>query len=211
MEDREHSEVVFENCDASNRSLFDVAFHGVVFRNARFAGTQMRRTTFRDAVVIDSDFSVADWSGATLQRMQISGSKLSGLVGVGGRFEDVLFQRCKMHFSLFPTASFRRCRFEECDMVDTTFEGAKLEDVVFAGCQLRSVNFMDSQLKDVDWRGSEIDGVQIALSQLRGVTINTSQTAAIAAMTPVTIRDRDSDASGEAPSLSPLVMSSAQR
>src|SRR3569832_1154511 len=99
----------------------------------------------------------------TLNRMDLSHSRLGGLKLRGGRLEDVvfngtdfsgfsdhanrymgvIFRRADFRGAAigFEGSEFRRCRFEDCNFGKTVFGRAEFEDCVFSNCRLKAVNF----------------------------------------------------------------------
>jgi|GEM_PF-3068241 len=99
----------------------------------------------------------------TLNRMDLSHSRLGGLKLRGGRLEDVvfngtdfsgfsdhanryvgvIFRRADFRGAAigFEGSEFRRCRFEDCNFGKTVFGRAEFEDCVFSNCRLKAVDF----------------------------------------------------------------------
>ena len=194
----EYLEFTCHDVDWTEASVSGVVFDAVEFQRASLARTKMRNTKLRDVSVVRSDFSNADWTGASFRCVEISSTRLTGFNGTEGQYRDVLFRKCAVSHAVFHSSTFDRCRFEQCDLTEATFEGAVLKGVSFRDCKMINTRLIGGQLAAVDLRGSDIHGIQVQVERLQGVTIDVLQTAVIAELTGVNIERLPDSPSDEA-------------
>lgn len=167
---------------------------GMTIEAALFVGAALARSKFADATLRDvrfdrCDLAGAEWTGASLVRSEILGTRLVGFSSAESRWRDVLFRKSPGKLAIFQQARFDACRFEECDFGDATFEGATLRNVVFRDCDLAGVRFAGATLENVDLRGSRIDGIHLDAPSVAGLVIDPSQALVVAALAGARIEE----------------------
>ena len=140
---------------------------------------RLRSLSLTDVAAVALEASGADWSGATLRRVEITGSRLGGLQLVEAAAEQVLFRDCRLELATLRGARLRNVRFERCLLDDTDFLGATLQAVGFEACRLLRADFTSATLTRVDLRGSDLDPAG-DVNGLRGATIDSVQLAGLA-------------------------------
>lgn len=66
---------------------------------------------------------------------------------------------------------FDDCRFEDCDLTDSTFSNCRFVDCTFAGCNLSLVRFPGCRFNDVRFEGSKLVGVDWTLARWPNLTL----------------------------------------
>lgn len=115
-----------------------------------------------------------DWGGATLRRVTLAGSRLTGL-GLGeAHLEDVRLSDCKLDYANFRNGTVENVSFVGCVLRGADFQGARLRAVRFEGCRLLEADFSRAEMEAVDLRGSEL-GLAGSLAGLRGAIVDSTQ------------------------------------
>ncbi len=141
-------------------------------------GARLRSLALTDVVADGLEASGADWSGATLRRVEFVGARLGGLQFVEASASDVAFRNCRLELSTWRGAKLREVVFDGCILDEADFYGAQLQAVRFEGCRLLRADFSSARLARVDLRGSELDPVG-DVNGLRGATIDSVQLATL--------------------------------
>jgi len=82
----------------------------------------------------------------------------------------------------FRGATFKKCRFVDCNLQGADFQHADLRGTVFEGCNLREAQMSFAKLDGVDFRGSAIEGLRVGIESLRGAIVGLSQAAYLAGL-----------------------------
>lgn len=167
---------------------------GMIFEAALFVGAALARSKFPDVAMRDvrldrCDLSNADWTGASLVRSEILGTKLIGFASAESRWRDVLVRKSPGRMAVWQGTRFDSCRFEDCDLAEASFEGATLRNVVFRDCDLAGVRLVGAALENVDLRGSRIDGLHLDPASVAGLIIDPAQAPIVAALAGARIEE----------------------
>lgn len=114
------------------------------------------------------------WAGATLRRVELRASRLTGLDLGEARLEDVTLSGCKLDYANLRNSAIENVSFEDCVLRGADFQGARLRAVRFSGCQLLETDFSRAELDAVDLRGSELELAGSVLG-LRGAIVDSPQ------------------------------------
>jgi uncharacterized protein YjbI with pentapeptide repeats len=164
---------------AAQRGAESVTIDTVIMRQASLSGTRWTKLHLTDAQLEKCDLSNAVWSIATLSRVTIDDSRLTGFRLNETHVRDVRFTGCKADMAQFRFSKFKAASFENCDLRDADFQGADLRDVVFRNCDLTGTQFAGARLAGADLRGSTIEGLKLQPSDLAGVIIDPNQSIAM--------------------------------
>jgi uncharacterized protein YjbI with pentapeptide repeats len=152
--------------------------------HARVAAGDLGDARLRDLRLVDvaaESIGAAngDWRGATLNRVALSGCRLTGLGLVEATLHDVRFDDCKLDLANFRGAGLERVVFHDCVLTAADFGAATLTAVRFDHCRLEETDFNGSEMTDVDLRGSDLrPGGDVAA--LRGAIVDTGQAIELA-------------------------------
>lgn len=135
---------------------------------------RLRSLTLTDVVAEAIEASGADWTGARLRRVHVSGSRLSGLQLLDAELDDVVFQGCQMRLATFHSSALRNVRFEGCVLDEAFFGHGRMQAVRFDDCSLVRADFTGARLARVDLRASVLDPAG-EVGGLRGATIDSVQ------------------------------------
>src|SRR5487761_1571203 len=179
---------IIDGAPLSAAAARGVVFDTCVIRRAALDGSKLARLRIVDARVEKPNLANSDWTKARLSRVEITGSRLTGLILSEAELRDVVVAGCKSDFLRCGLAKLTSVKFEDCILCDADFQDANLEFVTFAGCDLSLAEFTRAKLREIDLSGAKIDGLGIEPGQLRGVTIDASQAMFVIALLGIEIR-----------------------
>lgn len=146
-----------------------------VFRQVAMSGAKLELLKLTDVLFDHCDLNNSKWYKANLNRVQATGSRLTGLEVADAKLSDVLIKECKCDFVQFRASVFKYCRFEACNLREADFSEADLSGVAFVNCDLRGAQMYGTRLKGADLRGSQLDDLQILPENLRGAIVEPAQ------------------------------------
>ncbi len=164
----------FEKADWTGLVANSVGLDEVVVEKSILVAVRLERFAVRDALFSNCDFSAAQCSEISLQRVCFKGGRMTGWDCNKGHFKDVIFENCKLDMINFRFTKLTRIRFISCMMADADFLGSELSEVNFENCLLERTDFSNCKLKGVDLRTSQLIGLK-GWQYLKGATIDNVQ------------------------------------
>jgi uncharacterized protein YjbI with pentapeptide repeats len=164
--------------DFTEQEAQHLSFDQLLLQSVVLSKTRFKKVQVLDCRLLACDLANAEWSEATLSRVELLGCHLTGFRCGEGFIQDVFFKECRGSFAQFPLTKFKSVRFEECDFSEANFFEADLSGVTFLNCDLRQADFARAKLVGADLRGSKIDGMRIGPNELKGATIDPTQAVA---------------------------------
>ena len=174
----QYSQLTLSLEDFTEQEAQHISFDQLLLQNVILTKTRLKKVQMLDCRCLACDFANAEWSEATLSRVELLGCHLTGFQYSEGLFQDVLFRECRGSFAQFALTKFKSVRFEDCDLSEANFFEADLSGVTFLNCDLRQADFARAKLGGADLRGSKIDGMRIGPAELKGATIDPTQAVA---------------------------------
>jgi uncharacterized protein YjbI with pentapeptide repeats len=131
---------------------------GVRTRDARLAGARLGRLGLLDCAFERCDLAGLDARESSIVRVEIAGSRLTGLQGSAALLRDVVLRDCRMDLAALRDARLERVTFERCDLRELDLQGARLHEVRFHGCDLGEAILLEAdctrcELRDCSYRG----------------------------------------------------------
>ncbi len=176
--------MIWKSKHIGEKQLVGVRLVNDSFLNLRFAGVELRLSSFEKCLFKECDFSGVIIQDSGFIDVDFQGSRISNLDLSVGYFKGVKFDEVVAEATVFrqlrksdeklewmdmrktsfvkadlSSAIFMKCRLNEAD-----FRGAKLERCVFEGCDLSGANFSEAQLAGVNFEGSRIDKTVLDIS-----------------------------------------------
>ncbi|MGH7779566.1 MAG: pentapeptide repeat-containing protein [Candidatus Binataceae bacterium] len=179
---------IIDGAELSATVATGVVFDTCVIRRVALDSSKLVHLRLVDVRVEKSNLANSDWTRARLARVEVSGSRLTGLILSEADTRDVVVKSCKADFLRCLGAKLKGIKFEDCILSDADFQDADLDGVSFPGCDLSRADFTGAKLREVDLSGAKIDGLRIEPAQLRGVTIDASQAMFIIALLGIKVR-----------------------
>ncbi len=164
--------------DFTGQEAQHISFDQLLLQNVVLSKTRFKKVQVLDCRLQVCDLANAEWSEATLSRVELLGCHLTGFQCSEGLLQDVLFKECRGSFTQFALTKCKSVRFEDCDLSEANFFEADLSGVTFLNCDLRQADFAKAKLIGADLRGSKIDGMRIGPNELKGATIDPTQAVA---------------------------------
>lgn len=146
-----------------------VEFAQCRFRAARLAGAVLHKVRLTDCVVERSDWSNLRGENGSLERVAVSGSRMTGLAFSSGLLKDVTFADSKLDLT-----NWRFARFDR-----VTLTGCNLSGADFANADLRGARFVDCDLTGAQFSGATMRGARFQRCELAGIGGITSWAGAI--------------------------------
>lgn len=176
--------MIWKSKHIGEKQLVGVRLVNDSFLNLRFAGVELKLSSFEKCLFKECDFSGVIIQDSGFIEVDFQGSRISNLDLSVGYFKSVKFDEVVAEGTVFrqlrksdeklewmdmrktsfvkadlSSAIFMKCRLNEAD-----FRGAKLERCVFEGCDLSAANFSEAQLAGVNFEGSRIDKTVLDMS-----------------------------------------------
>ncbi|MEV0393963.1 pentapeptide repeat-containing protein [Polymorphospora rubra] len=165
----------FVDLDLSARDAESVEFTQCRLRNTTLSGTVLSRARLTDCLVETSDWANLRMPSATLLRVRLADSRMTGFTLVDAVARDAVFDGCRMDLSGWRFTRFTAVRFEGCNLTGADFTGADLGGASFVGCDLTGARFdnatmtgtrfRDCVLLDVagvtSWRGAVVEAADL--------------------------------------------------
>jgi len=170
---------ILQNVDAINCSATSLDISSTKIEHSQFITAQFERCNARDFMVAKTDLSAANLSNGTLNRVEFTDCRMSGLDFSRTSLHDVIFRGCKLDMANLRFSDLRRVRFIDCTLQETDFLNARLVDVAFEASTLEKTIFERVSCKKVDFRTSELIEI-IGWKYLKDTTIDAVQLARIA-------------------------------
>jgi uncharacterized protein YjbI with pentapeptide repeats len=139
-------------------------------RDARLPGARLGRLGLLDCAFERCDLAGLDITHSSLVRVEIAGSRLTGLAGSQALLRDVVLRDCRMDVAELRDARLERVTFERCDLRELDLQGTRLHEVRFHGCDLSEAILLGAdctrcELRDCTYR--DLRGIE----GLRGASI----------------------------------------
>lgn len=179
LPDGELYEVRLTDQDATKMNVPALLIDSVVIEKCSFLQAQLLRVGAKDLQVKQSDFSSAALIDGSLNRVEFSNCRMSGVDFSKATLHDVTFRGCKLDLANFRFTDIRRVRFIDCTLVETDFLGATLHDVGFQTCTLEKTIFERAKCSLVDMRSSELQEIS-GWGSMKGVILDSLQLVGVA-------------------------------
>ena len=166
----------------SDASASRLQFDTCVLTRIELDRSKLPNLRMVDVRVEKSSAANGTWASPSLRRVEIIGSRLTGLTINEGELSDVVFRECKADFMQIASSRIRDVRFENCALAEAEFRECTLERVTFSGCDMKNVNLAQARLIEIDLRGSGIAGLMLDAAQLGSLTVDPSQAMVILQM-----------------------------
>jgi uncharacterized protein YjbI with pentapeptide repeats len=154
--------VRIDRCVWSSVTLADPKAHGLHLRDAR---------------IENSDLANVDLKGGSLERVEITSTRLTGATFTDAHLKSVLFKECKLDLAFLRMARLQQCVFEKCNIADADFYGADLSGTIFRDCDLSRADVAQAKLAGADLRGCRLDGLRGTPITMDRLTISPDQAA----------------------------------
>jgi uncharacterized protein YjbI with pentapeptide repeats len=171
-----------ERAVLNDGSASRLQFDSCVLTRIELDRSKLSNLRMIDVRVEKSSAANGVWASPSLRRIEIIGSRLTGLTITEGELSDIVFRDCKADFIQVSASRIRDVGFENCVLAEAEFRESTIERVTFTGCDMRNANLAQAKLNEVDLRGSRIDGLMLDAAQLGSLTVDPAQAMVILQM-----------------------------
>ncbi len=171
-----------EKAALNDASASRLQFDTCVLTRIELDRSKLSNLRMIDVRVEKSSAANGVWASPSLRRIEIIGSRLTGLTITEGELSDIVFRDCKADFLQILSYRIRDVRFENCVIAEAEFRESTIERVTFTGCDMRNTNLAQARLTEVDLRGSRIEGLVLDAAQLGSLTVDPAQAIVVLQM-----------------------------
>ena len=175
-----YSALKFEQVSFRGQHIEHARFEASSATGTEFCETELKTARFSDVRLERCNLTNAQWTLATMRRVEFNVCGLTGFKIPESKLQDVVFKECKAPLSSFRFAKFESVIFDRCILTEADFYSAEFVNVVFLNCELQQADFSRSKLKGVDLRGSNLEGIKAGPPELTGAIIEPGQAILLA-------------------------------
>lgn len=165
-----------------------VTFERTCFKQIAMQRAELRGLRLADVRFEASDLADSSWEQLSASRVELLGCRLIGLQASNGYVEDLLVKGCNAAHAQFWSTTFKRVRFESCNLSESNFQSADLAGAIFDKCDLRGAKLSDAKLVGADLRSSQLEGARLGIKELQGAIVSMEQAVGIARTLGVDVR-----------------------
>ncbi|MFB9546285.1 pentapeptide repeat-containing protein [Micromonospora sagamiensis] len=136
-----------------------VAFAQCRFRGADLSGCRLDQLAVTDCLVTDSNWANLRADGASMTRVRLAQSRLTGMTWADGLLRDVTATGCRADLSSWRMTTFDAVHFVDCNLTGADFTNADLRGAVFRDCDLTGAVFHHATMAGARFRGCTLAGV----------------------------------------------------
>ncbi|HMH14510.1 MAG TPA: pentapeptide repeat-containing protein [Edaphobacter sp.] len=148
-----------------------------VWTSVTLADPKAHGLHLHDARIENSDLANIDLKSGSLDRVEITSTRLTGATFTDAHLKNVLFKECKLDLAFFRMARLQQCIFEKCNLADADFYGADLSGTIFRDCDLSRADVSQAKLAGADIRGCRLDSLRGTPITMDRLIINPDQAA----------------------------------
>ncbi|MDE8731710.1 pentapeptide repeat-containing protein [Eubacteriales bacterium DFI.9.88] len=151
----------------------DCIFTDCIFKECRFLEMEIRHCsfkscTFQSCTILNNDFKFTD---ATDNRFE--GCSVIGMAWNEVEKENNImlpfsaFEACTLKHNLFVGFKMKKFRFDDCDLIGSSFQQCDLKDSSFRRAGLKDVSFQQNNLTGADFRDAQDYLISLENNQLK--------------------------------------------
>jgi uncharacterized protein YjbI with pentapeptide repeats len=162
----------------------DFAADHVEIGTSRLEGVDLARARLANLVVTDclierGDLANLAASRCALTRVEVRGSRMTGVHIVDAALVDVTMTEAKLDLAVFRYSKMRRVEFRDCNLTRADFASADIGGARFVGCDLAGAQFSAARAVGAVFEKCLMDGIG-GVDSLRGATIIGTEVASLA-------------------------------
>ena len=164
----------------ANRVARNVRFERVRMRDTDLSHTRLDGLVLADVSLEGCDLANSVWRGASVDRAEFIGCRLTGLDLTEASLRHVLIRQGGGTLISLRFAELKHSRLEDCVLTEADLQDARLPAVVVRGVDLRGASLYGASLEGADLRGSILDDLRMRATDLAGATIDSIQLVGLA-------------------------------
>lgn len=149
----------YEDTDLMAVEAGAVEFVQCRFRKASLAGAHLAQVRLVDCEIDVSDLSNLRAEKGVLERVTLTGSRMTGLALHGGMLSDAVLTDCKIDLANWRFTRFDVVTFTDCNLRGADFTDADLRGASFTRCDLSGAQFHNATMTGTRFRGCELSGI----------------------------------------------------
>lgn len=174
--------------DLSGRKLSSLSVKCSILEGVSFTGCVIPSPRFRDVRLIQCDLSNATLRGFEATRVEFIDCRLTGMITIECRWQDVLIENCDGRYAQLNDGKFQTCEIKGCNFSEADFRSADLEGTIFSRAILNRADLSKSKLRGADLRGAEIVGIIVGPEEVRGAIVSATQAMDLARLLGLVIK-----------------------
>ena len=172
----------------SGRKLPGLTARCSIFESVSFAGCELPSPRFRDVRLIKCDLSNATLRGFEATRVEFIDCRLTGIVAIECRWQDVLVENCDGRYAQFNDGRIHTGEFKVAISPRPTSATRTWRARFSPRSVLTRADFSRSKLRGADFRGADIDGIIVGPEEVRGAIVSPTQAMDLARLLGLIIK-----------------------
>ena len=138
------------------------------------AESRLEHLRVTDAVLTRCNLANVCAPSASMSRVVIEGSRLTGLELTHAQLSDVTIRDCRVDLASLAFSRLERVSFEDCVLSDTAFIDAQLQSVRFERCDMTRADLRGARLSTCEIRRCVLEELE-GVPSLRGASLEFSE------------------------------------
>jgi uncharacterized protein YjbI with pentapeptide repeats len=152
-----------------------VAARGLVIAESRLTdvdlnGAKLGGLRLADVIVERGNLANVVAPELSLQRVVVTGARLTGAQWTRGKLTDVMFRDCRIDLATFAGTTLERVAFSGCMLAQSDFREGLLRSVRFDRCDLTEADLTGLRIDRCELRACTLDGLA-GVERLRGASM----------------------------------------
>lgn len=154
--------------------IFDRAeFNGTTLMHCSFAETQLRGANITSAMLLETTWGKADWSGVIATGQTFYKLDMRRMVLAQAELSGCNFIECDLSGLDMRAANLGRATFVTCKLDGALLQGTKAQGAVMAkGCTLMGANLGEANFAGCNFGGADMTGVRLVKATLDGANLS---------------------------------------
>lgn len=167
VDEAAHEGLLLDGIEFADIEAEKVEFKQFVLTEVGLSGAKLDRLDLEDGSIIGCDLANLRAQSASLERVVIEASRLTGAVLVEPRLIDVVFREAPLELASFRYGRLDRVRFDACRLAEADFQGVTARACTFIDCDLTGAQLSQGNFAGSAFRGCQLAGVH-GLEALKG-------------------------------------------
>jgi uncharacterized protein YjbI with pentapeptide repeats len=164
--------------DLAGRDVVSIEIDQCRYQNVNFGQGKLDRAVISDSVFGHCDFANLHARDCSLIRVQMSGSRMTGLSWTEGSIREVTFDSCRMDLASFRFATLKNVVFSDCKLVRADFQETDLRSTRFESCDLTGAQFSKAQMEGTRFSNCTLAGIN-GVTSLKGAIVKNRDALAL--------------------------------
>ena len=164
--------------DLADRDVVSIEIDQCRYQNVNFGHSKLDRAVISDSVFGDCDMANLHARDCSLERVHLSGCRMTGLSWAEGSIREVTFDSCRMDLASFRFATLKNVVFSGCKLTRADFQEADLRGARFESCDLTGAQFSKAQMEGTRFSDCTLVGIN-GVTSLRGAIVSSRDALAL--------------------------------